>query len=385
MNFGPQHSRSLGALCVGLACVGVLLQPPALHAQARGSITGTVTDSAGLPISGARVTVENTAFTTLSDERGAFRLLQVPSGVVSVQARRLGFRPTALDVEVSPTAGATVTFRLGALAQTLAPIIVRRDAVEYSGRLAGYYQRLERKNGGVFITRDQIDRENPRMVSHLLQRVPGITVGRARGGMVTIRMRGRACWPLVWLDGVPMPAGEVDVDTFNPQSLHGIELYLGSTTPPSRYTFQRNMSSCGTILLWSRGPDTDPAPVRRTASRELEALVGASAVYTEDQVEQPASLLEARALAVPYPPALSASGVTGLVVAEFVIDVVGRPEMATFGVVSSTHPLFSDAVRRALETARFEPAVRGGRPVRQLIHQRFNFGQPSSSSMTPLR
>ena len=45
-------------------------------------------------------------------------------------------------------------------------------------------------------------------------------------------MRGRTCWPLVWIDGTPMPAGEVDLDAFSPSTIQGIELYLGSTTAP---------------------------------------------------------------------------------------------------------------------------------------------------------
>src|SRR5205823_14207004 len=143
----------------------------------------------------------------------------------------------------------------------------------YTGRLAGYYQRLEKRSGGYFITRDQIDRENPRTLSQLLLHVPGITPYKGRAGSQGIRMRGRLCWPLVWIDGTPMPAGEVDLDAFAPQTIHGIELYLGSTTAPIRYMYNRDLPSCGTILIWSRGPDSDAITSTPTPRGRLEALV----------------------------------------------------------------------------------------------------------------
>jgi TonB family protein len=346
--------------------------PPAL-AQSVGEIVGTVLDSAGAPILGADVIVEGTQLRALSDERGTFRITGVSAGAATVRARRLGFRPLTIDVQVAPAATATLAFRLSAVARPLPPVVVRSERLQYTGRLSGYYERLERRVGGYFITRQQIDRENPRMMSHLLQRVPGVSLVRGRAGITGIRMRGRNCRPLVWLDGNPMPSGEVDLDSFAPQSIQGIELYLGSSTPPPRYTWANTGSDCGTILLWSRGPDTDPPNSRSRASVELESLVASAAVFSADQVEERAVADPARPLAAVVPPSLHADGVSGLVVAEFVVDTLGRVEPTTIGIVSSTHPLFSDAVRQALPAAGFRAARRGGRAVRQLVHQPIEF------------
>ncbi|MGH7720447.1 MAG: TonB family protein [Gemmatimonadaceae bacterium] len=70
---------------------------------------------------------------------------------------------------------------------------------------------------------------------------------------------------------------------------------------------------------------------------------------------------------------LHAAGATGGVVAEFVVDTAGRVELETFNVVSSTHPRFTEAVRRALPAARFTPALLAGRRVRQLVQLPFRF------------
>jgi TonB family protein len=90
-------------------------------------------------------------------------------------------------------------------------------------------------------------------------------------------------------------------------------------------------------------------------------------------VDRKVVLDSAKPLEIPYPPSLFAAHTRGTVVAEFVVDGDGRVEKETFGIVSSTHPLFTDAVRRAVAGARFTPALKGGRTVRQLVHQPFEF------------
>ena len=234
-------------------------------------------------------------------------------------------------------------------------------------------ERLERRTSGVFITREQIEKDNPRTLNQLLQRTPGITTFRQRDGSVGLRMRDRTCAPLVWLDGSALPTGGVDLDTFQPNTLEGIELYLGSTSAPVRYSWSRDLSNCGTILLWTRGSDNDIPHETVTSPTQIEALVASLSVFTADQVDQPAALDSANPIEIPYPPSLFASHTRGTVVAEFVVDAEGRVEPGTLGIVSSSHPLFSAAVRQAVAKASFKAAIRAGRAVRQLVHQPFEF------------
>jgi protein TonB len=86
-----------------------------------------------------------------------------------------------------------------------------------------------------------------------------------------------------------------------------------------------------------------------------------------------ATLDSAKPLAIPYPPSLYAAHVRGIVLAEFVVDRGGHVEAGTLTIVTSSHPLFTEAVRQALGGATFTPALRGGKPVRQLVHQPFEF------------
>jgi TonB family protein len=364
-----------GCLIVAVAMSAAVVAVPA-RAQSRSSVAGTITDAAGIPIAGAQVTLRDRGLMTISDARGAFKLDGVTPGQTVMRVRRLGFRPETVTVSIAASQPAMVSLKLEPIATQLSPVIVRSTSVKHEARLAGYYERMERKTAGHFITYQEIESEAPRSMTHLLQRVPGLSVVKGRAGATGVRMRGRTCWPLVWLDGFPMPAGEVDLDSFSPQSFEGLELYLGSTTPPLRYIHQRTASSCGTILLWSRGSTLNAPAERVGTSAEVEALVSSLEVFTADQVDTSARLLDPGLLRVDYPASLFSSGVRGLVIAEFVVDTLGHVEQSTFSIVSSTHPLFSEAVRVVLPRAGYQPARRGARLVRQLVHQPFDFEAP---------
>ncbi len=358
--------------------------PPCLDAQA--VLTGSVTDITGAAVSGAQIEMSGISAQTRTDEQGNFRLTNVPMGETWVIARRLGFVPSEVTLRVAQQSGAHVTIRLAPLAATLPHVLVRSGRAKFTGRLAGYHSRLEKRSSGYFITREQIDRENPSTTGQLLQHVPGIQALPMRRGVARVRMRGRRCWPLVWIDGTPMPAGEVDVDSFPPTSIQGIELYLGSTTAPVGFQSNGDRSSCGTILIWSRGPDTDPIRPLSSDSANVKELISRVAVHTADSVDRRASFSQESKLNLTFPPSLFASRTPGLVIAEFVVDTLGRVEDNTVRIVSSTAPLFTVSVRAALEAATFVPAVKDGRPVRQLVQQpfRFDIGPAAEERRQPL-
>ena len=355
---------------IALLVTAMLAGP--ITAQEQGVVSGTVSDSAGDPIFRAELAVEGSSVRAYSDEHGVFNLEGLPLGPRVLTARRLGFAPARLSVQVSQSTAAPMSIRLSPVPSTLPPVVIRPARLEYSGRLAGYYKRLEKRTSGYFITREQIDRENSTTLGALLQHVPGIRIGRGAAGITGMRMRGRTCWPLVWIDGTPMPAGETDLDAFIPSTIQGIELYLGSTTAPMRYIQNGDASSCGTVLIWSRGPDTDPVG-SSASSADLEDLIDRRAIYSADSVDRPARLDTTQALQLDFPASLFAAHVPGMVIAEFVVDTLGRVEYRTVGIVASTAPLFSDAVRVALYSATYIPASKGGHPVRQLVQQPFEF------------
>lgn len=74
-----------------------------------------------------------------------------------------------------------------------------------------------------------------------------------------------------------------------------------------------------------------------------------------------------------YPEMLRSSGTEGQVIAQFIVNEKGRADKESFKVVSSTHPMFTESVKRALPQMRFKPAKIGGKPVSQLVQQLFVF------------
>jgi protein TonB len=74
-----------------------------------------------------------------------------------------------------------------------------------------------------------------------------------------------------------------------------------------------------------------------------------------------------------YPDMLRSANVEGEVLAQFVVDTTGRVEPGSTKILKSSHDLFTNSVRQALGSMRFFPAEIGGRKVKQLVQQPFNF------------
>lgn len=359
---------ALLALVVPFAAAGAQVGPAPVFA-------GIVVDSAsGAGVAGAEVTIRGQR--AITDAQGQFRLYVPRTTVDTVRIRRLGFRG---KVRVVGSAEDPLALRipLASIPQQLSPVVVEAEFGGFSGRLAGYYRRLATRTTGQFVTREELDREQTGLLTNVLQRLPGIHVRRGPGAP-TLTMRGRNCYPLVWLDGIAMPAGTVDLDSFSPTSLHGVELYLGAMSVPHRFQASRGQSECGTIVLWSRGPDTDPVGGRTSVKpEELERLIAAGGLYTADEVDQIA-VAKPGTDAVAYPQSMRAANVSGSVVAEFIVDTSGHVEPGSSGIVSATNTAFAEEVLRMLSSAAYTPAKRRGMVVRQLVRQRFVFGEPAT-------
>lgn len=348
-------------------------------ATAQGGVRGVVADSLGGAISGAQVVIQGSGAVAITDAAGTFRFQRVSGGNVVLNVRRLGYRPGSVAVQhAAPET--TVEVRLVAVAELLPTVEVRRRGEVYDARLAGYNARRTRRVGH-FITREQLDRHDSPRFADVLRSIPGVVVRplRGSGGGRTISIRGN-CSPLVFLDGFPAASGPLDLDMIDLASVEGIEVYAGVATVPIEFTSVSGTERCGVIAIWSR--PARPRQRRVTAARTgaLDREVAAKTVYTAEQVDEPAMLAPGTVEPV-YPDTLWRAGVTGRVVAEFIVGADGMIEEGTFGVASTTHPYFSAAVRAALESAIFRAAVLAGRKVRQFVQLPFVFEQTALPAM----
>lgn len=74
-----------------------------------------------------------------------------------------------------------------------------------------------------------------------------------------------------------------------------------------------------------------------------------------------------------FPDAMRSAGIEGEVLAQFVVDTMGKADMRTFKVLRSTYSDFTFEVRNTLERMDFYPAIVSGRKVRQVVQMPFNF------------
>lgn len=101
-------------------------------------------------------------------------------------------------------------------------------------------------------------------------------------------------------------------------------------------------------------------------------LSGAGGVSDASAVDRAPRIL-GRAPEPRYPAALRSAGVQGRVLAEFVVDTLGRAELGTLRFTELANPLFGDAVREALARYRFLPGEIAGRRVRTRVALPFDF------------
>jgi len=343
------------ALTVFVVAASVAASPR--HASAQdlpaGAISISVRDSLGRSIAGAELTVEGTSVRGVTDDRGELRFTAVRGGPATIRVRRLGFQPTTVNVMVDQRVPAASVITLLAIPQRLAPIIVR-GGTNYTGRMAGFYQRRD-LGIGHFVSREKLEHDNPGQLSDVFRRLPGVHITSTRFIRNAVRFRGNGqnCWPLVWLDGAPLPTAEFDIDFLTPQSIEGIEVYSGISQIPPQFMGSRGLGSCGVIVVWSReGERREKKRKKAVTATELAEMVASQPLYPET---------------------LLFTGVAGHVLAEFVVDTLGRVELDTFGVISSTNPSFTQAVQRALPDWAYAPAMLNGKRVRQLVQQPFSF------------
>jgi TonB family protein len=352
-------------------------------AGAQEVLAGSVRDHFGRPLAGVEVRQIEGGRRAETDERGAFRLSVVDGSGARLEVRRIGFRPETVAV---PAAGAPpLQLVLARVGTVLDPVFVhgRRDL---QGPLAGFYRRMSQGNGR-FLTQEQIERSTARRMSDMLRGIPGLRVDQKRTGANAYRLRGATVNPIIWVDGIPLGGGEIDLDAYDPRTFAGIEIYSGAATVPPEFTSGRSFSGAGgTIVLWTRQGQQGTRrrrPGEPSPAQVLAALLGRDEVWPVDSVDVAAALIGPAPFQPIYPDSLFNAGSGGQVEVEFVVDAAGRVRMETFGVVSSSHPSLAEAVRRAVEFRSFVPATRQGRPVPQLVQLPFAFVPDSSAMRKP--
>jgi carboxypeptidase family protein/TonB-dependent receptor-like protein len=235
----------------------LVLLPSATSAQARATVAGVVRDTAGVRVEEADVSIVALRLLTRTNDSGAFTLRRVHPGPTTIMVRRLGYSPRIVDVAVRPGAVETLTVVLEAVPVQLAGMSVTEHELRRRLAIEEFYRRRVHGIGGSFVTRDEIEARHVSRLSDALRNVPALRFVRIRGGMgirfVSASTQRRDCAPMLWLDGARAPG--MEVDDLPPSTIEGMELYAGPSTTPLQFS-QSGVTSCGTIVVWSRVPGT---------------------------------------------------------------------------------------------------------------------------------
>jgi hypothetical protein len=370
---------ALAALVVVLAR-GTVLPAQVATPVLTGIVKGTIVTDGRTPLAGAQIRFGNAADVAESDDAGQFTAARVNAGSLWLRVRRIGYRPESLLVTVVAGESIEPTVVMTQIAQSIASVRVigRRDLV---GPMAGFYKRLQ-AGGGRFFTQADVVKRQPAKMTDLLRSVPGIRI-ESRGFDNKVRIRGSRCSPLIWLDGQGLFAGEFDLDSVDPYTFEGIEVYSGPASVPIEFQGnQRVSSSCGTIILWSRRGELRAKKVKTgepTPSAIIAKLLEEAQIFTVADVDSAARLDSASIIRPFYPDSLFDALVAGELLAEFVVGTNGEAIMETFNAMTTTHRSLVEPVRRAVREQRFVPATRKGRVVQQVMQLPFTFVPDSTA------
>ncbi|MFP5353990.1 MAG: SusC/RagA family TonB-linked outer membrane protein [Gemmatimonadota bacterium] len=234
------------------------LVPASARAQG-GVVAGTVVDARTLRgVDGAQVSVEGTTLGALTDASGSFRISGVTGTQVTLQVRRIGYRPATQSVRVGQTdIRVAITEQVAQLSELV---------------ITGTAEPVERRAIGNSVTKvdaaavQQIA-PAPNVSSLINGRAPGVVLMGGSGAIGSgprIRVRGAASLslsdqPLIYIDGIRVPndvsegprsqffsSGVISrLNDLDPENIESIEVIKG----PSAATLYGTEANNGVIQI----------------------------------------------------------------------------------------------------------------------------------------
>ena len=174
-----------------------------------GVLVGVVRDSANVPVSGARVDAPGTPVGAVTSPDGSFRLVNIPAGLRTVVAHRLGFAPDSARVEIPAGGTAIHNFVLAPAAVNLASVVVRASPRMAETKAAALALEQNAPNIVSALSGDEI-RSLPNFnAAEAAGRIPGISLERDEGEGKFVQVRGtEPRLSNVTINGVHIPGTE---------------------------------------------------------------------------------------------------------------------------------------------------------------------------------
>lgn len=214
------------------------------------ALAGIVRDSqTGARLSGVRIVVSGTANFGFTDDNGIFLITGISPGDREIEITYQGRKSRPMEVVLEAGLQTELFIRIAAEVVSLPEIEVSVEPGYPAGKMSGFEQRRGSEHG-YFLTRDDIERREPRYTSDLLRMIPGLRVSRdpvASSGSVS--MRGRDCHVDYYVDGMRTPG--LNPDNIPAWDIEGIEIYRGISEVPPTFRYPE---TCAAIVIWTRDP-----------------------------------------------------------------------------------------------------------------------------------
>ena len=220
-------------------------------AQAQGTILHAIVADAstGDYMLDASVTVDPVGLKATTDFFGDARFASLRKGRYTVHARRIGYAPNDVDVQLSGRDSLEVTLLMIPITYQLAPVKVEESAT------AGFMREFEarRKRGmGYYITDSELRKSLGSPLGNIISaRVPGVAYMTQSDMLSSTRgpnnfKQGTWCPITVYWNGIRIG---YDLSTIPVDFIGGVEFYNPGHIPPQ---YQWPGSGCGVLLLWPR-------------------------------------------------------------------------------------------------------------------------------------
>ena len=208
--------------------------------------------------------------TRITSEEGGFLFRDVPPGSYRLYVTAPGYQRMTDTLQVEGEENLELLLRLSVDPIRLEPIVVsaKRDAPFRRG-----FENRRRNRTGFLVTREEIEARNPRLLTELLNRVPGGIVLSTPPFGYTLFLRGQ-CRPGIWVDGLKVPFVESIDQIVSPQHVEAVEVYHGYELP-----VEFGVDPCGGVLIWTRmGTPAPPGTDSESDGGILRQLATAAGV-----------------------------------------------------------------------------------------------------------
>ncbi|MGI8772266.1 MAG: TonB-dependent receptor [Acidobacteriaceae bacterium] len=199
---------------------------PAAGQVAKGSITGTVTDTTSAALQGAQIKLKPETQTATTDAEGHFTLTGLPPGHYTVTISYLGFQPFTSEVDINTGAATTLNASM-AIVNSSQQVTVRAE------REVGEAEALNRQRVADHIVQvlpAQVINSLPNTnIADAVGRLPSVSLERDEGEGKYIQIRGtEPRLSNVTIDGIDVPSPEnvrnVKLDVIPADLVESVEL-----------------------------------------------------------------------------------------------------------------------------------------------------------------